>query len=232
MDHLLVRAVRRELKRRANPDKAAPMRAYMKSAMPYLGVMTAPQREVWRQVFARHPLGDFEQWRQLVLLLWRDATFREERYAAIALIGRKEYASFRTMRALPIYEEIVTTGAWWDFVDAVATRSLRELLERYPRTMKPRMLAWARSRNLWKRRAAILCQIGRKEATDLDLLYDCIRPAMHEREFFLRKGIGWALRDYAWTDPREVRRFVAEHAEALSGLSRREALKNISGRRR
>jgi 3-methyladenine DNA glycosylase AlkD len=232
MDHPLVRAVRRELRRKANREKAVAMRAYMKSEMPYLGVMTTPQREIFRRVFAQYPLDGFEEWRRLVLLLWRDATFREERYAAIALIGRKEHAHCRTMQALPIYEEIITTGAWWDFVDAVATRQLRELVDRCPGKMKPRMRAWARSRNLWKRRAAILCQIGRKEATDLALLYDCIGPAMHEGEFFLRKAIGWALRDYAWTDPKEVRRFVAEHVDDLSGLSKREALKNVAVRRR
>ncbi len=90
------------------------------------------------------------------------------------------------------------------------------------------MIAWVGSPCLWKRRAAIICQIGRKEATDLDLLYDCVRATMGEREFFIRKGIGWALRDYAWTDPAEVRRFVARHAGELSALSKREALKNAA----
>jgi 3-methyladenine DNA glycosylase AlkD len=227
----LVRAIRRELKRRADPKKAAPMRAYMKSAMPCLGVMTTPQREIWREVFPRFPLVGFEEWRDAVLLLWREATYREERYAAIALIGQKQYAAHRTMKVLPVYEEIVTTGAWWDFVDSIATHCLRDLLERSPAAMRRRMLAWVRSPDLWKRRAAILCQIGRKEDTDLDLLYHCIRSTMHEREFFIRKGIGWALRDYAWTNPAEVRRFVGEHESGLSPLSRREALKNISGGR-
>jgi 3-methyladenine DNA glycosylase AlkD len=92
--------------------------------------------------------------------------------------------------------------------------------------MKKRMLIWSTDRDMWKRRSAILCQIRKKAATDLDLLYACIAPSIGSKEFFLRKAIGWALRQYAWTDPREVVRYVKAHPE-LSGLSKREALKNV-----
>ena len=87
--------------------------------------------------------------------------------------------------------------------------------------------SWSRASNLWKRRSAILCQIGLKRDIDLDLLYDCIDPNLGDPEFFIRKAIGWALRDYAWIDPREVKRYVKKHQSELSPLSRREALKNI-----
>jgi len=86
---------------------------------------------------------------------------------------------------------------------------------------------WSTDDDMWKRRCAILCQNRAKRATDLAPLYDCIEPSLESKEFFLRKAIGWALRAYAWTDPDEVRRYVTENAERLSGLSRREALKNI-----
>ena len=80
---------------------------------------------------------------------------------------------------------------------------------------------------LWKRRTAILSQLTFKQDTDLDLLYDCIGPSLPSKEFFLRKAIGWALRQYAWIDPAEVERYVREHEDELSPLSRREALKNV-----
>lgn len=203
------------------------MQAYMKSAMPYYGVMTTPLRQVFSDVFPRHPLGDFAAWRDTALALWRGARFREERYAALSLLGRPEYARFRTLQALPVYEEMIVSGAWWDYVDGLAADRLGELLERYPASVKPRMLRWARDEHLWKRRAAILCQLRFKERTDLELLYACIEPNLPDREFFIRKAIGWALRQYAWTDPAEVRRQVARLGDRLSGLSRREALKNI-----
>ncbi len=93
--------------------------------------------------------------------------------------------------------------------------------------MKRRMLAWSRDADMWKRRSAILCQLRAKGETDLEFLYACIEPSLDSKAFFLRKAIGWALRQYAWTDPAEVARYVAAHADRLSGLSQREALKNV-----
>jgi 3-methyladenine DNA glycosylase AlkD len=90
------------------------------------------------------------------------------------------------------------------------------------------MRAWSRDENMWKRRVSIICQLGFKGDTDLDLLYDCIEPNLSDREFFIRKAIGWALRDYAWHDPHEVARYVDEHDDHLSPLSRREATKHIA----
>jgi 3-methyladenine DNA glycosylase AlkD len=91
------------------------------------------------------------------------------------------------------------------------------------------MLAWSKSKNIWKRRTSILCQLGFKKDTDLGLLYACIEPSLDSEEFFLRKAIGWALRQHAWTDSAEVKRYVSCNAARLSGLSQREALKNIAG---
>jgi 3-methyladenine DNA glycosylase AlkD len=89
------------------------------------------------------------------------------------------------------------------------------------------MRAWSRSEDVWKRRTSILCQLGFKKDTDLKLLYGCIEPSLGSKEFFLRKAIGWALRQYAWTNPEEVRRYVRNNTARLSPLSRREAMKNI-----
>lgn len=105
--------------------------------------------------------------------------------------------------------------------------ALLTTLRREPRRMRREMLAWSRCGDLWKRRSAILCQLRSREATDLGLLHACIEPSLGSREFFLRKAIGWALRQHAWTDPEEVRRYVTENAERLSPLSRREALRNV-----
>jgi 3-methyladenine DNA glycosylase AlkD len=122
---------------------------------------------------------------------------------------------------------MVVTGAWWDVVDAVAAHLLGELLRKETRTMRREILAWARCGDLWKRRSAILCQLGSRERTDVALLHACIGPSLDSREFFLRKAIGWALRQHARTDPVGVRRYVAENADRLSGLSRREATKHL-----
>lgn len=223
----LISAVRQALRDNADPAKAPPMQAYMKSEMPYLGVQTAIRREATKQVFVEHPLGSASQWQATVLWLWRKAEYREERYAAIDLAGYRVYRDYRTLVTLPMYEEMITTGAWWDYVDTIATRDVAALLEEYPGQMKRRMRSWARSGDIWKRRTSIICQLGFKERTDLKLLYDCIEPSIGEKEFFLRKAIGWALREYAKTDPDEVVRYVTTKKDVLSGLSKREALRNV-----
>ncbi len=224
---ILAGTLRSALRRVAEPARAAPMQAYAKSSMPYLGVTAVPLRRVCREVFADVELPTAAAWRRAVLELWRGARFREERYCAIELTGVKRFEPFQGLAALPMYEEMIVTGAWWDLVDGIAGHRLGALLLRFPREMKKEMLAWSRSDDLWKRRSAILCQLTFKKDTDLGLLYATIEPALASKEFFLRKAIGWALRQYAWTDPKEVRRYVREHEDRLSPLSRREALKNL-----
>jgi 3-methyladenine DNA glycosylase AlkD len=227
MTHSLVTAVRAALEEAADPVKAPQMQAYMKSDMPYRGVSAPAQKALWREIFRDHRLASAEEWRRVIVELWRSAKYREERYAAIALSDLKAYAPHRTMTSLPMFEEMIVTGAWWDYVDVIASHQLGDILRGEPLRMKPLMRRWAMDRDMWKRRAAILCQLGFKSDTDLDLLYACIEPSVDSREFFLRKAIGWALRQYAWTDPREVRRYVKANRARLSPLSVREAMKNI-----
>ncbi len=203
------------------------MQAYMKSAMPYLGVSAVPLQKMCNETFGKLRYESAEAWRDDVLALWRGAQFREERYAAIALTGMRAARVFQRFGALGMYEEMVVSGAWWDYVDVIATHRLWEVLCNDPAPMKKLMRRWSTDANMWKRRCAIIVQNKAKGATDLDLLYDCIAPSMESKEFFLRKAIGWALREYAWTNPEEVRRYVGENAQRLSGLSQREALKNI-----
>lgn len=219
----MIEAIRAGLAARANPAKAPEMQAYMKSAMPFLGVQKPARAALAREVFT--PL-DFATWQATVLTLWREATYREERYMAIALAGDRRYREHRTMAALPLFDELIVTGAWWDFVDEVAAGMLGELLDRDGAALAPVLRRWAHDDVMWRRRAAIVSQVRRKERTDLALLYDCIEPSRGEREFFLRKGIGWALRAYAWIDPDEIERYCATHE--LSALSRREALRNVA----
>lgn len=231
MTEALLRAVRRELALLGDPDSAAGAQAYMKSEMPFHGISAPRLRAACRRLFEDLDFSSAARWRSSVLSLWRGARFREERYAALELAGDRRALPHQTLDALPMYEEMIVTGAWWDYVDALAKHRLGLLLRRYPGPMRRTMRAWSRSPNLWKRRSAILCQLDFRADTDLRLLYDCIEPSLSSPEFFLRKAIGWALRQHAWTDPEEVRRYVRAHAAALSPLSRREALKNVADER-
>ena len=223
----LLAVLRRELAAAGTKERAAGARAYMKSAMPFHGVDVTTLRAICKRVFAAHPVETAVAWRRDVLAVWRGATYREERYAAIELTGDRRARPFQTMASLPMYEEMIVTGAWWDLVDTLASKRLGEILRNEPAPMRKAMRAWSRGEDMWKRRSAILCQITFKKETDLDLLFELIEPSISSKEFFLRKAIGWALRSYAWTDERPVVRYVQKNRARLAGLSVREALKNV-----
>jgi len=224
---ILVSELRKALRGCADPAKAGPMQAYMKSSMPFLGIHAPKLRTACRTVFVRFPLESPAVWQEVLGVLWRTAQYREERYAALELAGYKRYRHFEMMAIFPLYEEMITTGAWWDYVDPIAAHRVGTLLSLYPSPMKVQMRLWARDENMWKRRTAILCQLTFKHDTDVRLLYDCLEPSLREREFFLRKAIGWALRQYARVDPEEVIRYVKVRRQDLSLLSQREALKAV-----
>ena len=199
----------------------------MKSTMPYHGVPTPAQRRIFMARMSRLHFADAASWQAQVLFLWHNAKFREERYAALYLAGHKAAVAFQTPAAMSTYEEMIVSGAWWDYVDDIASHRVGPILRAYPAPMRRKLLAWSKSDHLWKRRTAIISQLGFKGATDLQLLYACIEPSLDSREFFLRKAIGWALRQYAWIDAREIKRYVRLNRNRLSPLSVREALKNI-----
>lgn len=227
-DRGLIDAVRAGLAAQADPVKAPEMQRYMRSALPFFGVQRPGRAALARSVLPAHPLDGFDAWRDTALTLWREATHREERYLALTLVRDRRHRAHRTLAALPLYDELVVTGAWWDLVDEVATQLLGELLLRDHDRLAPVLCAWARDGDLWRRRAALIAQVKLKERTDLALLRDCLVPNLRDPDFFMRKGIGWALRACAATDPAWVLAFCDEHAEALSPLSRREALRKIA----
>jgi len=222
----LINAVREDLAAIGDARKAPEMQRYMKSELPFRGVPSPERSALAKRLFSTHVLTDEAEWRATVLTLWREAAYREERYLAIALTGDRRYAAWQTPTLLPLYEELIVTGAWWDFVDELANRRVGPLLRRFPEDVAPVMYAWATDPDLWKRRTSIICQLTFKEATDTKLLSTAIEANVGDRDFFIRKGIGWALRQFARTEPGWVRAFVDTHP-SLSPLSVREAVKHL-----
>jgi 3-methyladenine DNA glycosylase AlkD len=222
----LVTAVRKGLAELADPAKAEDMRAYMKSAMPFYGVPGGQRRPLANRLFREHPLPDKASWLAGVGMLWRGAERREERYMAVELLAYRPYLRWRAPDVLPLYEELIVTGAWWDFVDEIAIRHVGPLLAAHRTLLTPVMRAWSTDGDRWRRRTSVICQIKAKADTDTELLADCVEANVDDQDFFLRKGIGWALREYGKTDPAWVRAFVAVHPE-LSALSRREATRRL-----
>jgi 3-methyladenine DNA glycosylase AlkD len=226
-DAALVEDVRRRLAGAADPDRAPAMQAYMKSAMPFHGVPSPVARSLLRDAFAAHPLDDRATWSATVLSLWDGATHREERYAALALARHRRYRAYLDPQVLPLLEHLVRTGAWWDLVDDIASHLVGPVLLAHHDETTPVMRAWATDSDRWLRRTAVICQLGAKDRTDVTLLAEVIDANLDDRDFFLRKAIGWALRQHAYVDPGWVRTFVADRSDRLSPLSRREALKHL-----
>lgn len=221
---VLVEDIRRALRSAADPLLAPGQQQYMKSAMPYLGVRVPAVRRITRS--AARDITDAILLRAAATKLWDAATHREHRYASQALLALKPVAG--QPDTFPLVEHIIRTGQWWDHVDEAAHR-LGEFLDADAMingvAAADVLRRWSVDGDFWIRRAAIIAQLGRGARTDLDLLADVIEPNRADREFFIRKGIGWALRDAARAHAPWVRTYVDTHP--LSPLSRREALKHL-----
>jgi len=230
----LIECVRREIEKVGDPERARGQQAYMRSAMPFRGVTAPRLRAALLPVLAdpAYLLTDRHEWEATIRGLWNDARFREERYAALALSGHRLYRPWAQARSsMPLYRDLVESGAWWDLVDEIAAHRVGPVLRAHPGPESERMRCWSVADSLWVRRAAILSQLSSKDETDRQLLLDCISANLGDREFFIRKAIGWSLRQYAHLDESAadwVRRSVDELGPRLSPLSRREALKHLA----
>jgi 3-methyladenine DNA glycosylase AlkD len=223
----LIARVRHELTAAGDPDRAPQMQKYMKSAMPFHGVRVPEVRRICRTIFDTHPLDSEESLDDTVGQLFTGATHREERYAALQLARYRLYRRYQTPARVPLYRTLIVTGAWWDTVDEIAANLIGPILASHPGHMRSTLVAWVTDSNLWLRRTAVIAQLGAKHHTDVELLTLAIDANTVDGDFFIRKAIGWALRQYARTDPAWVRAFVEAREHQLSGLSKREACKHL-----
>ena len=228
----LPQLIRDALTEAADPERAEPMRAYMKSELPFHGIAAPRLRHLLRPLLNEHRIDSREEWEADVVDLWDTATHREQRYAAEALTGHRHYREWQDPTTVGLYRHLIVTGAWWDHVDNIASHRIGDLLRSHPDEITPVLLGWADDDDMWLRRTAIIAQLGSGAETDIDLLTHALtcnlEGTLHGSEFFIRKAVGWSLRQHARVDPAWVRSFVTAHEDRLSGLSRREALKHLT----
>jgi 3-methyladenine DNA glycosylase AlkD len=224
--HPIVTQLRADLAMHADAPAAAEMQRYMKSAMPFRGVAKPARERLLKAAVAAHPVADGADLDAVVRELWDGAEFREERYLALSLTGHRRHARWLDPSWLPLLRHWIVTGAWWDFTDEIASRRIGPLLREHPDALRPVIREWITDSDRWLRRTSVICQLRAGAATDVLLLTEAIEANLDDPDFFIRKGIGWALRQHARTDPEWVRAFVADHP-GLSPLSRREALRHL-----
>lgn len=216
------------LRAQADAQQAVPMKAYMLEQFEFLGIRAGPRREALKQALKGLPkfTGAADELLALAQALWR-LPEREFRYAAIDLLAK--HHKRLDVSALPCILQLVQTEPWWDTVDGLAgvVGDIVLKAKASQADVQQHMDACLQHPHLWVRRVAMLHQLGWKGQTDQDRLFRYALALAPETDFFIRKAIGWALRDHARTQPDAVRAFLAQHAERLSGLTRREAGKHL-----
>jgi 3-methyladenine DNA glycosylase AlkD len=201
------------------------MTAYLRGQFPFFGLAHPERAAIERPLLLAHPAPTAPQeLRALVMRSW-ELPEREYQYFGIAVLRRRLAAL--TPAEVPTLRHLITTRSWWDTVDELAIHVVGELARRYPE-LRSTMDGWIVSENIWLARAALLHQERWRDRTDADLLFAYSLRRAADRDFFIRKAIGWALRSYAKTRPDEVEAFLRRHGDALSALSRREALRGVA----
>jgi 3-methyladenine DNA glycosylase AlkD len=204
------------------------MAKYMRDRFAFLGIPSPLRRQLHREALAGLPRPTEEDVLEAAAKLWR-LPEREFQYAALDLLAGS--AKRLTPATLPECERLITAKSWWDTVDGLAGSVVGAVVLGFPECVAT-MDRWIDHEDLWLRRSAILHQLKWKERTDTRRLFRYCLARAHETDFFIRKAIGWALRQYSWTDADAVAAFVAAHEAELSPLSKREALLAINGGRK
>jgi 3-methyladenine DNA glycosylase AlkD len=211
------------LKQREDIESGVAMKAYMKNKFEFFGIKSKPRNDLFKQFFAEKGLPKFEDADEIIFDLFARPQ-REFHYFAIELIGkfRKEW----TRETIVLFEKMITMQSWWDSADYIKSVCLKPYFLQFTDETYEITQRWIDSENIWLRRLSVIFQLGFKDKTDVDLLFRNILQLTESDEFFIQKAIGWALRDYARTDPNLVKKFVAENK--LKPLSVREALKHLN----
>ncbi|HEY9778154.1 MAG TPA: DNA alkylation repair protein [Planktothrix sp.] len=220
----IVKLVQKEFKSKADADKAVEMAAYMKTAMPFYGVQKPDRIPIYKLLKKEFPAQSHEQYVDNVRALWQ-LPHREEKYAAL------EYAcmfpQYINVESLELYAQLIESGAWWDFVDVVAINLVGHAYLKERLKMKGTIDRWSGAKDMWVRRSSLICHNHHKAQTDREQLFATCLKLSHEKEFFIRKAIGWALREYSYVDGKGVKKFLNDNRDTLSPLSFREGAKGL-----
>ncbi len=207
----------------ANPEQAGPMAAYMRDQFPFLGIKTPERRAAVKPIMMRGKDWTADELLNVAEALM-DQPEREFSFVATELL-RKWRATLRS-QDLNRIRRLIQTKSWWDTVDGLAVHTLGAVVLA-DRSLQAAMDLWIHDDDIWVARSAILHQLMWKHEVDAERLFRYCDLRAEDTEFFIRKALGWALRQHARTDPEAVRDYVNRNADRLAGLTKREALKHI-----
>ena len=217
--HKLETAFRKE----TNPENAFAMSKYMRNHFDFFGIKTEDRRLIFKTICKENQLEISENPKAITLALFTKPQ-RELHYCAIEILIKQLKGNYKKEDILLI-EKLIITNSWWDSVDTIAKYILGEYLLEFPSEIATVIERFSNSDNMWLNRSALLFQLGYKQKTNFDLLQSECEKHKNSNEFFIQKAIGWALREYAKTNPQAVKKYVSN--TKLKPLSTKEALKNI-----
>jgi 3-methyladenine DNA glycosylase AlkD len=207
----------------SNKQEAPKMEAYMKGISPFLGIKK-PIRAAISKALQKEIIHDSEIDPTILMKSLWQKPYREFHYFAMEYAEKKKI--YKNRDSIELIEWLITEKSWWDTVDFLASHLAAKYFKEFPEQKETIINRWILSDNMWLNRSAIIFQIFYKKDTDLDILIKAILQHQDSKEFFIRKAMGWALRQYAHEDPRFVKNFVSTNE--FSGLTVREALKHLS----
>ena len=206
-----------------NPQNAGPMKAYMKHKFDFLGIKSPLRKELSAPFFLAQQRPSEDQIWPVINSLW-ELNEREFQYLALDLLTK--YKKVVKEDWITHFETLAISKSWWDTVDGIAAEHIGNYFKTYPYQVPDVTKRWMASGNMWLQRSCLLFQLKYKDKTDTKLLARLINDLSGSREFFIRKAIGWSLRQYSKYDPVWVKAFAGNNE--LNSLSAREALRLIN----
>ena len=221
----IVRKIEQSLIPFSDPERAAGGKAYLKSDLDFMGVAVPDLRRQVRDWSRRQRGLDRNDLQRLCRALWQRRNHELRAFAIELLRFRRDLLESSDIALL---EWMLERSDSWAYVDAIAVHLVGPLVEEFPR-LSGELDRWSADENFWMRRAAILGLLLplRRGAGDWRRFARYADDMLEEREFFIRKAIGWVLRDVSKKDPDRVSSFVAARVERISGVTIREAVKYL-----
>ena len=214
------------LDRNADVSKAVPMQNYMKGLFDFYGIKSPDRQRLLKDFFVAQGLPEKEDLWQIIQEMWEQPQ-REWHYCAIDLLLKCKKYWKTDIAWIKHFEWMTVNQSWWDSVDLIASNLIGLLLKSNPAEMESYSTKWAQQENVWLKRVSIIFQLKYKDETNQAILFQHIVTNIHHPDFFIRKAIGWALRQYAKFNPDAVLEFIEMYEDELSPLSKREALKHF-----
>ncbi|MBN2668735.1 MAG: DNA alkylation repair protein [Bacteroidales bacterium] len=217
-----IQSIEKIFRAHSNSASAEKMAAYMKNKFPFLGISSPERAEIYKIIFDQFGAPSLTEFEAIVNLFWKMPE-REFHYFAMHII--EKHKRKLAPSHLEFILDLIVKNSWWDSIDWLAPHFVGKILKDFPELREEYVPQWIASDNIWINRTAILFQLKYKKDTDFNLLIEIIESLKHHKEFFVKKAIGWVLREYSKTNPEAVLQYI-EQAQ-LQALSEKEGLKHI-----